>query len=104
MSPAFRILGTPLPSLGHSRYCSIAMTTGGPDTSDVFEEELNPDNPRQYRYDGQWRDSHRAQGQNRREERGQNGLERAGIGIQPSRPDRGAQERQSLRHGHPLHG
>lgn len=50
------ILGTPLPSLGHSRYCSIAMTTGGPDTSDIFEEELNPENPRQYRCDGQWRD------------------------------------------------
>ncbi len=50
------VLGTPMPSLGHSRYCSIAMTTGGPDTSDVFEEELNPDNPHQYRYDGQWRD------------------------------------------------
>jgi len=50
------ILGTPLPSLGHSRWCSIAMTTGGPDTSDIFEEQLNPDNPRQYRYDGQWRD------------------------------------------------
>jgi acyl-homoserine-lactone acylase len=50
------ILGVPLPSLGHSRYCSVAMTTGGPDTSDIFEEELNPANPRQYRYDGQWRD------------------------------------------------
>lgn len=50
------ILGTPLPSLGHNRYCSIAMTTGGPDTSDIFEEELNPENPLQYRYDGQWRD------------------------------------------------
>src|SRR5437899_8014607 len=50
------ILGAPLPSLGHSRYCSVAMTTGGPDTSDIFEEELNPDNPRQYRYDGKWRD------------------------------------------------
>jgi len=50
------ILGTPLPSLGHSRFCSIAMTTGGPDTSDIFEEEPNPDNPRQYRYDGKWRD------------------------------------------------
>jgi len=49
------ILGVPFPSLGHSRYCSIAMTTGGPDTSDIFEEELNPDNPRQYRFDGQWR-------------------------------------------------
>ena len=50
------ILGTPIPSLGHSRYCSIAMTTGGPDTSDIFVEDLNPDNPRQYRYDNQWKD------------------------------------------------
>ncbi len=32
------------------------MTTGGPDTSDVYEEELNPENPRQYRYDGKWLD------------------------------------------------
>jgi acyl-homoserine-lactone acylase len=50
------ILGNPLPAMGHNRYCSIAMTTGGPDTSDVYEEEINPDNPRQYRYDGQWLD------------------------------------------------
>jgi acyl-homoserine-lactone acylase len=32
------------------------MTTGGPDTSDIYEEELNPENARQYRYDGNWRD------------------------------------------------
>jgi acyl-homoserine-lactone acylase len=50
------ILGVPLPTLGHSRYCSVAMTTGGPDTSDIFEEEVNPADPKQYRYDGQWRD------------------------------------------------
>jgi acyl-homoserine-lactone acylase len=50
------ILGVPIPSLGHSRYCSVAMTTGGPDTSDVYEEEINPSNPRQYKYDGKWRD------------------------------------------------
>ncbi len=50
------ILGLPFPSLGHSRWCSIAMTTGGPDTSDVYEEEINPSNPRQYKYDGQWRE------------------------------------------------
>ena len=50
------ILGVPFPSLAHSRYCSVAMTTGGPDTSDIYEEELNPSNPRQYRYDGKWRD------------------------------------------------
>ncbi len=50
------ILGAPFPTLGHSRYCSVAMTTGGPDTSDVFEEEINPANPGRYRYDGRWRD------------------------------------------------
>jgi acyl-homoserine-lactone acylase len=50
------ILGVPFPTLGHSRYCSVAMTTGGPDTSDIFEEEINPTNPTQYRYDSQWRD------------------------------------------------
>ena len=50
------ILGVPLPTLGHSRYCSVAMTTGGPDTSDIYEEVVNPSNPDQYRYDGAWRD------------------------------------------------
>jgi acyl-homoserine-lactone acylase len=50
------ILGAPLPTLGHSRWCSVAMTTGGPDTTDVYEEELNPANPHQYRYDGKWRE------------------------------------------------
>ncbi|HYM01081.1 MAG TPA: penicillin acylase family protein, partial [Blastocatellia bacterium] len=48
------ILGLPIPSLGHSRFCSVAMTTGGPDTSDIFEEEVNPANPHQYRVDGKW--------------------------------------------------
>lgn len=50
------ILGVPMPGLGHSQYASIAMTTGGPDTSDVYEETLNPDNPLQYQVDGEWRD------------------------------------------------
>lgn len=50
------VVGQPIPSLGHSAYCSIAMTTGGPDTADVFEETLNPDNPAQYKFDGKWQD------------------------------------------------
>lgn len=50
------ILGIPFPSLGHSRWASIAMTTGGPDTSDVYEEELDPTNPRRYRFKGEWRE------------------------------------------------
>jgi len=52
----FAPLGTPAFGLGHNDYCSWACTTGGPDTADVYEEEINPDNPLQYRYDGQWRD------------------------------------------------
>ncbi|HKX29995.1 MAG TPA: penicillin acylase family protein [Blastocatellia bacterium] len=50
------ILGIPFPSLGHNRWASVAMTTGGPDTSDIFEEEINPTQPRQYKYEGQWRE------------------------------------------------
>jgi acyl-homoserine lactone acylase PvdQ len=50
------IPGLPMPSLGHTRYCSVAMTTGGPDAADVYIETVNPDNPRLYKYDGQWKD------------------------------------------------
>jgi acyl-homoserine-lactone acylase len=50
------ILGVPFPTLGHSRWASIAMTTGGPDTSDVYEEEIDPTNPRRYRFRGAWRE------------------------------------------------
>src|SRR5262245_39099912 len=50
------IPGLPLTTLGHNRYCSVAMTTGGPDAADVYEEQINPANPRQYRYDKGWRD------------------------------------------------
>jgi acyl-homoserine lactone acylase PvdQ len=50
------VLGSSLPALGHSQWCSVAMTTGSGDTADVFEEIINPDNPLQYQVDGQWRD------------------------------------------------
>src|SRR5262249_28697606 len=50
------IPGLPFSSLGHSRYCSVAMTTGGPDAADVYEEQVNPSNRRQYKYDGHWRE------------------------------------------------
>jgi len=46
------ILGLPFPVLGHSRYASIAMTTGGPDTSDVYEEEVQDG---KYQFRGEWR-------------------------------------------------
>ncbi len=50
------IVGLPFSSLGHSRYCSVAMTTGGPDAADVYEEEVDSGKPRRYKYDGEWRD------------------------------------------------
>lgn len=46
------IVGLPFPSLGHNRYLSLAMTTGGPDTSDVFEEVVEGD---KYLFGKQWR-------------------------------------------------
>ena len=50
------ILGSPIPTLGHNRRLSVAMTTGGPDTSDAYEIELDPAHPGQYRFDGAWRE------------------------------------------------
>ena len=51
----FNLVGVPYVGLGHNEYISWAMTTGGPDVADVYEEEINPENPLQYRYDGEWR-------------------------------------------------
>jgi acyl-homoserine-lactone acylase len=51
------VVGTPLVGgLGHNDYCSFACTTGGPDTTDIYKEEVNPENPLQYKYDGLWYD------------------------------------------------
>jgi acyl-homoserine lactone acylase PvdQ len=46
------ILGMPFPSLGHNRYLSVAMTTGGPDTSDAYEEEVKDG---KYKFKDEWR-------------------------------------------------
>ena len=51
----FGVPGTPYIGLGHNDHVAWAMTTGGPDTADVYELSLNPLNPMQYRYDGEWR-------------------------------------------------
>ena len=47
--------GAPYIGLGHNSRVAWAMTTGGPDTADVYELQLNPADPRQYLYDGQYR-------------------------------------------------
>jgi acyl-homoserine lactone acylase PvdQ len=51
----FTIPGNPYIGLGHTDYTAWAMTTGGPDTADVYVLTLNPENPLQYRYDDSWK-------------------------------------------------
>lgn len=52
----FFLIGTPLVGIGHNRHVGWAMTTGGPDTSDVYEMKFKLGLPPKYEYDGQWRD------------------------------------------------
>jgi len=53
----FFLVGTFLLGYGHTEHFGWAPTTGGPDTGDVYAMKLNPDNPMQYEYDGEWRDA-----------------------------------------------
>ncbi len=52
----FTLAGFPYVGLGHNADVGWAMTTGGPDTADVYELELNGETPPQYKYEGEWRD------------------------------------------------
>lgn len=47
--------GSPYIGLGHNANLAWAMTTGGPDTADVYELTLKEGDPTQYKYDGEWR-------------------------------------------------
>ena len=51
----FSIIGTPVMALGHTDVLSLALTTGGPDCADVYEERIHPEDPLKYEYDGRWR-------------------------------------------------
>ncbi len=46
------IVGLPFPALGHSRYLSVAMTTGSPDTADAYEETVKDG---KYEFKGEWK-------------------------------------------------
>jgi acyl-homoserine-lactone acylase len=50
----FSIPGTPFMAVGHTDVFSLALTTGGPDCADVYEERIHPEDPLLYEYDGQW--------------------------------------------------
>ena len=52
----FTLAGVPYIGLGHNENVAWAMTTGGPDTADVYELKLDEQNPMKYLYEGQWRD------------------------------------------------
>jgi acyl-homoserine-lactone acylase len=52
----FTLPGFPAIGLGHNQHLAWAMTTGGPDTADIYELSLKEDDPARYLYDGEWRD------------------------------------------------
>lgn len=55
----FGPVGTPMLGLGHNAFLGWACTTGGPDTTDIYVEEVDPRNPLRYRYDDGWREMQR---------------------------------------------
>lgn len=50
------LVGSALPITGHTTHVAWANTLGSPDTSDVYMVKVNPENPLQYQYNGEWRD------------------------------------------------
>jgi len=53
----FFLIGAPIVGIGHNRHVGWSMTTGGPDTSDVYEMQFKLGLPPQYKYDDEWRDA-----------------------------------------------
>src|SRR5690606_21028543 len=52
----FTLPGVPYIGLGHNSNVAWAMTTGGPDTADVYELTVEDGDPPRYLYDGEWRE------------------------------------------------
>ena len=48
--------GSPVIFLGHNETLGWSHTVNSPDTWDIYAVELNPNNPKQYRYEGGWRE------------------------------------------------
>lgn len=53
----FFLIGSPIVGIGHNNHVGWAMTTGGPDTSDVYQMKIRLQPGPQYEYDGEWRDA-----------------------------------------------
>ena len=48
--------GSPTITHGHNKHLGWAFTVNSPDLIDIYVLEMNPDNPDQYLFDGEWRD------------------------------------------------
>lgn len=48
------LAGAPSVVIGHNRHVAWGLTNTGPDTQDLFLEQINPDNPGEYRTPGGW--------------------------------------------------
>ena len=51
----FFLAGAPILGIGHTQHVGWALTTGGPDTSDVYKMKFKMGLPPKYLYDGKWR-------------------------------------------------
>jgi acyl-homoserine lactone acylase PvdQ len=53
----FFLIGAPIVGIGHNEHVGWAMTTGGPDTSDVYDIKFKLFPTPKYEFNGQWRDA-----------------------------------------------
>ena len=58
-TPEFNVIGAGEPvapgiSMGHNETSAFTLTIFGSDQEDIYVYETNPDNPREYRFDGGW--------------------------------------------------
>ena len=61
-APGMNVSGVSLPGaptviIGHNQRIAWGMTNTGPDVQDLYIEQFNPGNPRQYLHNGQWVDA-----------------------------------------------
>lgn len=52
----FSFAGVPGVIIGHNNHIAWGVTNVGPDVQDVYIEKINPSNPDQYEFQGQWED------------------------------------------------
>lgn len=52
----FSFAGVPGVIIGHNEHIAWGVTNVGPDVQDLYIEKINPSNPNQYEFMGEWRD------------------------------------------------